>query len=72
MPVLPGVYISELWVWEIKMEKKTIACSMMLCYHKDRETEARRLTLNNEAISLKAASRHYCSSGGYFFPLKIS
>ena len=45
MPVLPGVYISELWVWEIEMKKKTIVCLMMLYYHKDRETEARRLTL---------------------------
>lgn len=45
MLVLPGVYISELWVWEIRAEKKKIACLMMLCYHKDRETKARRLTL---------------------------
>ena len=45
MPVLPGVHISELWVWEIEMEKKTNACLMVLCCHKDRETKARRLTL---------------------------
>ena len=44
-------------------------CSV--CYSKDRRKAREAATLNVLAKLLQL-SRHYCSSGGYFLPLKIS